>query len=219
MQLDRDAAFGLARARLELLCDAGSFRPVRSAVGDGVVAGHGRVRGRPVYAWAQDGTLLGGSLGAAGGETIVRTLAAAERARAPVVGFPHSAGARLQEGVAALAAYGAIFRAQALAPEVLHHAKRAVIDLHAAMLSGAVTAPATLLEKALADELDRGAARLALGRKATVRAAALINGAAAHTTEVDDIYRDGIYHPGAPTIPVPTLSSPLSNEPTLRGFS
>jgi len=115
LQLDRDAAFGLARARLELLCDAGSFRPVRSAVGDGVVAGHGRVRGRPVYAWAQDGTLLGGSLGAAGGETIVRTLAAAERARAPVVGFPHSAGARLQEGVAALAAYGAIFRAQALA--------------------------------------------------------------------------------------------------------
>ena len=92
-------------------------------------------------------------------------------------------------------------RAQALAPEVLHHAKRAVIDLHAAMISGAVVAPATLLEKALAEELDRGAARLALGRKATVRAAALINGAAAHTTEVDDIYRDGIYHPGAPTIP------------------
>jgi 2-methylcitrate dehydratase PrpD len=92
-------------------------------------------------------------------------------------------------------------RAQALAPEVLHHAKRAVIDLHAAMISGAVVAPATLLETALAEELDRGAARLALGRKATMRAAALINGAAAHTTEVDDIYRDGIYHPGAPTIP------------------
>jgi 2-methylcitrate dehydratase PrpD len=92
-------------------------------------------------------------------------------------------------------------RAQALAPEVLHHAKRAVIDLHAAMISGAVVAPATLLEKALAEELDRGEARLALGRQATVRAAALINGAAAHTTEVDDIYRDGIYHPGAPTIP------------------
>jgi 2-methylcitrate dehydratase PrpD len=92
-------------------------------------------------------------------------------------------------------------RAPTLAPEVLHHAKRAVIDLHAAMISGAVVAPATLLEKALAEELDRGAARLALGRKATMRAAALINGAAAHTTEVDDIYRDGIYHPGAPTIP------------------
>ena len=99
------------------------------------------------------------------------------------------------------AGWAAQSRTQALAPEVLHHAKRAVIDLHAAMISGAVLAPATLLEKALADELDRGAARLALGRKATVRAAALINGAAAHTTEVDDIYRDGIYHPGAPTIP------------------
>jgi 2-methylcitrate dehydratase PrpD len=92
-------------------------------------------------------------------------------------------------------------RARPLAPEVLHHAKRAVVDLHAAMISGAVVAPATLLEKALADELDRGGARLALGRKATMRAAALINGAAAHTMEVDDIFRDGIYHPGAPTIP------------------
>ena len=99
------------------------------------------------------------------------------------------------------AAWAVQSRAQPLAPEVLHHAKRAVIDLYAAMLSGAVAAPATLLEKALAEELDHGEARLALGRKATMRAAALINGAAAHTTEVDDIYRDGIYHPGAPTIP------------------
>ena len=93
------------------------------------------------------------------------------------------------------------FRAQPLAADVVHHARRAVIDLHAAMVSGAVEPPATLLEKALAEELDRGEARLALGRRATVRAAALINGAAAHTTEVDDIFRDGIYHPGAPTIP------------------
>lgn len=92
-------------------------------------------------------------------------------------------------------------RSQPLAPEVLHHAKRAVLDTYAAMLSGAVVPPATLLERALADELDRGAASLVLGRKATQRAAALINGAAAHTTEVDDIFRDGIYHPGAPTIP------------------
>ena len=99
------------------------------------------------------------------------------------------------------AAWAVQSRAQPLAPEVLHHAKRAVIDLYAAMLSGAVAAPATLLEKALAEELDHGEARLALGRKATMRAAALINGAAAHITEVDDIYRDGIYHPGAPTIP------------------
>ena len=99
------------------------------------------------------------------------------------------------------AAWAEGYRTQPLAPEVLHHAKRVVIDTWAAVLSGAVVPPATLLERALVEELDRGAARLALGRPATVRAAALINGTAAHTTEVDDIFRDGIYHPGAPTIP------------------
>ena len=99
------------------------------------------------------------------------------------------------------AAFAEDYRAQPIGPQVLHHAKRAVIDLYAAMLPGAVVAPATLLERALAEELDHGAARLALGRRATVRAAALINGTAAHTVEVDDIFRDGIYHPGAPTIP------------------
>jgi 2-methylcitrate dehydratase PrpD len=91
-------------------------------------------------------------------------------------------------------------RAEPLAPEVLHHAKRAVIDWHAALYPGAVVAPATLLEKSLAEELGQGDAFLALGKRATTRVAALINGTAAHTVEVDDIYRDGIYHPGAPTI-------------------
>ena len=91
-------------------------------------------------------------------------------------------------------------RSKPLAPEVLHHAKRAVIDWHAALYPGAVVAPATLLEKSLAEELGQGDAFLALGRRATTRVAALINGTAAHTVEVDDIYRDGIYHPGAPTI-------------------
>jgi 2-methylcitrate dehydratase PrpD len=98
------------------------------------------------------------------------------------------------------AAFAEGFRLQSLAPELLHHAKRAVIDWHAALFPGAVAPPALLLERALADELDRGGARLALGRSATVRAAALINGSAAHTVEVDDIFRDGIYHPGAPTV-------------------
>ena len=91
-------------------------------------------------------------------------------------------------------------RDQKLEGPVLHHAKRAVIDWHAALYPGAVVPPATLLEKALREELDRGEARLALGRPATARAAALINGTAAHTAEFDDIFRDGIYHPGAPTI-------------------
>src|SRR4051794_13147569 len=99
--------------RLEALVDTASLRPLRSAVGDGVVAGSGTVDGEPVFCWAQDGRFRGGSLGAAGGETIARVLALAERAGAPVVGFPDSGGARVQEGVAALSAYAAIFRAQA----------------------------------------------------------------------------------------------------------
>ena len=98
------------------------------------------------------------------------------------------------------ASWAVDMRNKSLPPAVLHHARRAVIDWHAALYPGAVAPPATLLEKALAEELDRGPARLALGRKATVRAAALINATAAHTAEVDDIFRDGIYHPGAPTI-------------------
>jgi acetyl-CoA carboxylase carboxyltransferase component len=106
---------GMAWARIEMLVDRDTFRAVRTAVGDGVVAGTGRVAGRPVCVWSQDGSFKGGSLGAAGGETIARTIRRAHAARVPVIGFPHSGGARLQEGVAALTAYGAIFRAQALA--------------------------------------------------------------------------------------------------------
>jgi 2-methylcitrate dehydratase PrpD len=112
-------------------------------------------------------------------------------------------------------------RGRPLAPEVLHHAKRAVIDWHAALYPGAVVAPATLLERSLADELGHGDARLALGKRATTRAAALINGTAAHSVEVDDIYRDGIYHPGAPTIAAAlavSQSRNLSGEAFLRAI-
>ena len=102
------------------------------------------------------------------------------------------------------AAFAHAQRARPIEPRVLHHAKRAVIDWHAALYPGSVAPPATLLERSLADEIGKGpaenAARLADGKRANLRAAALINGAAAHTAEVDDIYRDGIYHPGAPTI-------------------
>jgi 2-methylcitrate dehydratase PrpD len=103
-----------------------------------------------------------------------------------------------------------------LAPDVLHHAKRAVIDWVAAALPGAGVPPATALETALAEELGRGAARLVLGRPAGVRAAALINGTAAHTVEVDDIFRDGIYHPGAPTI---AAALALSQAGALNGMN
>lgn len=105
----------VAFTRLQALLDAETFQPWRSAVGDGVLAGSARVRGRLVYVWAQDVSHRGGSLGSAGGETIARTIRHANRVGVPVIGVPHSGGARLQEGVAALSAYGAIFREQALA--------------------------------------------------------------------------------------------------------
>ena len=99
-----------------------------------------------------------------------------------------------------IADYAVREQSWALAPEVVHHAKRAVIDWHAALLPGSIVAPATLLEQALAEDLDHGRARLASGRRATLRAAALINGAASHSVEFDDIYRDAGYHPGSPVI-------------------
>jgi 2-methylcitrate dehydratase PrpD len=112
-----------------------------------------------------------------------------------------SAPVRRPEPVVAQAARWAVaFRTGAIDAALLHDAKRALIDWHAAVLPGAMLPPATLLERALVDELDHGPARLALGRPAAARAAALINGCAAHTAEVDDIFRDAIYHPGAPTI-------------------
>src|ERR687891_224909 len=99
-----------------------------------------------------------------------------------------------------MAAWAAGARSTRFADEVWHHARRAVIDWHAALYPGALMPPATLLEGARAEDLGHGEARLALGRRATLRAAAFINGTAAHAAEVDDIFREGIYHPGAPTI-------------------
>lgn len=91
-------------------------------------------------------------------------------------------------------------RTSNLPANVIHHAKRAVIDWCAAFLPGSLVPPATLLEQALAEDLDHGGARLASGRRATLRAAALINGAASHSVEFDDIYRDAGYHAGSPII-------------------
>ncbi|HVF78850.1 MAG TPA: carboxyl transferase domain-containing protein [Solirubrobacteraceae bacterium] len=100
-----------ARGRIDMLCDDGSFHEIRSQSGDGVICGTGRVGGRPIYVWSQNVKHKGGSLGQKGGATIVSTIAAADKAGAPVVGFLHSGGARLQEGVGALGAYASIFRA------------------------------------------------------------------------------------------------------------
>ena len=107
--------------RLEALCDRGSLTLLRSDVrsrrmgekarpGDGVIAGAGRVDGRPVFCYAQDPSYLGGSLGEQHADSIVKVLRLAGRAGAPVVGFIESGGARMQEGTAALAGYARIFR-------------------------------------------------------------------------------------------------------------
>jgi acetyl-CoA carboxylase carboxyltransferase component len=107
--------------RLEALCDSGSVQVLRSRVlsprlgsravpGDGVVAATATVAGRPIACYAQDGAYLGGSLGERHADTIVRLLQLAGRAKIPVVAFVESGGARMQEGTAALAGYGRIFR-------------------------------------------------------------------------------------------------------------
>jgi acetyl-CoA carboxylase carboxyltransferase component len=107
--------------RLEALCDRGSLTLLRSDVrsrrmgekaraGDGVIAGAGRVDGRPVFCYAQDPSYLGGSLGEQHADSIVKVLRLAGRAGAPVIGFIESGGARMQEGTAALAGYARIFR-------------------------------------------------------------------------------------------------------------
>src|SRR3954447_85595 len=96
--------------RIEALCDPGSVRAIRSQVGDGVVGAAGRVNGRPVFSYAQDSSFAGGSLGIAHAETILRVMQLAGRSGAPIVGFVESAGARMQEGLAALGGFGRIFQ-------------------------------------------------------------------------------------------------------------
>jgi acetyl-CoA carboxylase carboxyltransferase component len=109
-----------ALGRLQALVDPGSLQLLRTGVtsrrmgerarpGDGVVAGHGRVAGRPVYCYSQDASFAGGSLGEAHAETIIEVMRLAGRARVPMVSFIESAGARMQEGLAALSGYGRIF--------------------------------------------------------------------------------------------------------------
>ena len=84
---------------------------------------------------------------------------------------------------------------------VAHDARRAVLDWFAAMLPGCVEGPVVPLSSALQMERGQGAAvSYAEGTTGSARHAALLNGTASHTVEFDDIFRDGGYHPGSPTI-------------------
>jgi propionyl-CoA carboxylase beta chain len=114
----------LARERLELLLDPGSFVELDTFVqhrnpalgpdesrplGDGVVTGHGTIEGRRVFVFSQDFTVFGGSLGEAFAEKICKVMDMALRYGCPVIGINDSGGARIQEGVVSLAGYADIF--------------------------------------------------------------------------------------------------------------
>ena len=113
-----------ARERLALLFDEGSFVELdafvkhrcvnfdmqnTTAAAEGVVTGYGKVHERLVYAYAQDFTVIGGSLGEMHANKICKVIDLAGKMGAPVVGFNDSGGARIQEGVDALSGYGKIF--------------------------------------------------------------------------------------------------------------
>lgn len=127
IRIDKEHAKGklTARERLDRLFDPDTFFEVglfaihrchdfgladKVLPGDGVVTGYGLVNGREVFAFAQDATVMGGSLGATHGEKICNIMDMAIRAKAPTVGINDSAGARVQEGAASLSAYGRIFK-------------------------------------------------------------------------------------------------------------
>ncbi|MEK9671338.1 MAG: MmgE/PrpD family protein [Rhodospirillaceae bacterium] len=99
------------------------------------------------------------------------------------------------------ARYAANLKSADLPAAVVHMAKRCLLDWFAATLPGTVVPPATMLRAAFKESLGRGGARLYPGGEQTdARTAAFIHGAASHTVEFDDIFRDAIYHPGVPVI-------------------
>jgi len=112
----------------------------------------------------------------------------------------------------ALGQYAVDERTSVLPDGVVHAAKRAIIDWFAALLPGGQLPPATSLADALAEDMGRGDAVLFPSRlRTTARTAALINGTAAHLVEFDDIFRDAIYHPGAPVIAASLATAQAAN--------
>src|SRR5262245_60876620 len=129
-----DAGKLTARERIELLCDPGSFVEIDRLVthrctdfgmdkqkfpGDGVVTGWGLCDGRKVYVFAQDFTVVGGSLSSAHAQKICKVMDMALKVGAPIIGLNDSGGARIQEGVASLAGYADIFLRNTLASGVV----------------------------------------------------------------------------------------------------
>ena len=123
-----------ARERLTKLLDANSFQELHALVthhatdfgladktplGDGVVTGWGTIGGRLVYVFAQDFTVMGGSLGAAHAAKIIKVQELALKTGSPLIGINDSGGARIQEGIQSLGGYAGIFLNNTLASGVI----------------------------------------------------------------------------------------------------
>ena len=122
-----------ARERVNLLLDEGSFEEFdvlkagrgghlggeKEHLGDGVITGHGTIDGREIFLFSQDFTVIGGSLGEAHSEKIGKVMDHAVRVGAPFIGLNDSGGARIQEGVDSLAAYGQIFNRNVMSSGVI----------------------------------------------------------------------------------------------------
>jgi methylmalonyl-CoA decarboxylase subunit alpha len=123
-----------ARERIDMLLDEGSFEEFdmfvthrtddfglkdQKYLGDGVVTGHGTIDGRVVYVYAQDFTILGGSLSETYAKKICKVMDQAMKVGAPVIGINDSGGARIQEGVLSLAGYAEIFQRNIMASGVI----------------------------------------------------------------------------------------------------
>src|SRR6186997_46844 len=134
LKKQHDAGKLTARERIDLLFDPATFDETDKLVthrcrdfglgdelvpGDGVVAGSGRIDGRPVYAFAQDFTVFGGSLSETNAAKIVKIMDLAVKLGAPIVGLNDSGGARIQEGVLSLGGYADIFLRNTLASGVV----------------------------------------------------------------------------------------------------
>lgn len=131
-RIDKQHAAGkfTARERIDLLLDPNSLVELdklkthrctdfgmeeKKIFGDGVVTGHGRIENRPVFVFAQDFTVFGGSLSGANAEKICKIMDLAMENGAPVIGLNDSGGARIQEGVVSLAGYADVFLRNTLA--------------------------------------------------------------------------------------------------------